>query len=64
MEQFSIRLMQAEDAHGYHQLIASNHPYLEEYFPVTLSMTKSLEHTYLYVQSNLEKIERKEFYRS
>ncbi len=61
-DQFHIRLMSADDADAYFELLDRNRKFLEEYFPVTVALTHSREDTINYITNSLYKIERKEFY--
>ncbi len=61
-DQIHMRLMTANDANDYYLLIEKNRPYLEEYFPVTVSLTKTRDDTIHYINNSLQRIEQKEFY--
>lgn len=61
-DHFTIRLLTGEDSDAYFQLIERNRPRLEGYFAGTVSKTKSLEDTLLFIAENMQRIKDRTYF--
>lgn len=54
-DNYTIRLLTNDDLHAYHQMITRNRSRLEDYFAGTISRTRTLEDTAVFLSENVQK---------
>ncbi len=61
-DNYTIRLLRADDYEAYFSMVESNRPRLEDYFAGTVSKTKTIEDTKAFLQESMQKIENRMYF--